>query len=89
MRDSRFLCMDNSLIAEAVSSFCAPPVSSNARTGLISPSSELLDKEEEDGDLRGGEDDDCWGGEEGYFPYPLGDSPLPLGPGFDEGIISP
>jgi hypothetical protein len=51
LRGSKFLKMDDSLIAEAVSSFSAPLVSSGAVTDLVGPSSELVDSEEEDEDF--------------------------------------
>jgi hypothetical protein len=79
LRGSRFLKMDDSLIVEVVSSFSAPPISSGAGKELVGPSSELVDSEEEDEDFWGVEDGDCWGGdgEDGDFPYPLGDFPPP------------
>lgn len=63
-RGNKFLNLDNSLIAEAVSSFCALLVSSVV-VGF-GPSSKLVVSEEEDGGF--------WDGEDIYFPYPLGDS---------------
>ena len=77
MRDNIFLKVDDSLIAKKVLVFSGPPVSSSAVTGLVQsqkwpigfcPSSELVDNEEQDIYL--------WGGD-GDFPYPLGDFPLP------------
>ena len=74
MRDSKFLKVDDNLIAEAMSVFSAPPVSFGAVTCLVqsqkwpigfSPSLELVNSEEEDKDFKGGEDK--------YYPYPLGD----------------
>jgi hypothetical protein len=47
--------MDKSLIAKAVSSLCALPVSSGVVTDLVGPS-ELVDSEEEDEDFWGVED---------------------------------
>ena len=76
MRDNRFLKVDNSLITEAVSALSAPSISSGVATDLIhslklligfSPSLELVDSGEEDGDF--------WGGEDGDFPCPLSDFP--------------
>ena len=64
MRDSRFLKMDDSLIAVAELAFNTLLVCSDAVIGLVSPSSELLDSEEEYCGF--------WGGE-GEVPYPLGD----------------
>lgn len=57
-RGCRFLKMDDRLIAEAVSSFSAPLASSGVVTGLVNPSSKLLDSEEDD-DLWGEKDDVC------------------------------
>jgi hypothetical protein len=51
LRGSRFLRMDDRLIAEAISSFSAPLASSGVVTGLVNQSSELLDSEEEDDDF--------------------------------------
>jgi hypothetical protein len=67
-------------------SFSVPPVSSGEMTNLVGPSLELVDSEEDDRDFWGVEDGECWGGdgEEGDFPYPLGDSPChPFGLRFD------
>jgi hypothetical protein len=50
MRDEIFLKMDDSLIANAMSSFSAPTGSSGVVTCLVSPL-ELVDSEEEDEDL--------------------------------------
>ena len=72
MRDNKFLKMDNSLIADAVSSFSAPIGSSSAVTCLVSPL-ELVHSKEEDEDFWGGEDGDFWGEEDGEFLYLLGD----------------
>jgi hypothetical protein len=49
MRDSRFLKMDNSLIAVAVLAFNTLLVCSGVVIGLVSPSSELVDSEEDCG----------------------------------------
>jgi hypothetical protein len=77
LRGSKFLKLDDSLIAEAVSSFNASPASSGVVKGLVGPSSELVDSEAEDDDLWGVEDGVCWGGvgKDGDFPYLLGDFP--------------
>jgi hypothetical protein len=75
MRDNRFLKVDNSLIAEAMSALSVPSISSGVVTDLVhspklsigfSPSLKLVDS---------GEDGDFWGGEDGDFPYPLNDFP--------------
>jgi hypothetical protein len=72
LRGSRFLKMDDCLIVEAVSSFSAPLASSGVVTGLVDPSLELLDSEEEDDDFWGVKDDVCWGGDgEDEDPYLL------------------
>jgi hypothetical protein len=72
LRGSRFLKMDDRMIAEAVSSFSVPLASSRVVTGLVDPSSKLLDSEEEDDDFWGVEDEVCWGGdEEDGDPYLL------------------
>jgi hypothetical protein len=63
-RGSRFLKMDNPMIAEAVSSFSVPLASSRVELGLADPSSKLMDGEEKDDDFWGVEDDVCWGGDE-------------------------
>jgi hypothetical protein len=74
LRGSRFLKMDDSLIADAVSSFNPPPASSGVVTGLVSLSSKLVDSEEEDDDFWGVEDRVCWGGDgDDGDPYLLGD----------------
>jgi hypothetical protein len=79
VRDNRFLKVDNSLIAEAMSALSVMSISSGVVIDLVhslklsvgfSQSSKLVDSGEEDGDF--------WGGEDGDFPYPLSDFPLPL-----------
>lgn len=57
LRRSRFLKIDDRLIAEAISSFSAPLASSGLATGMVDPSSELLDSKKEDADFWNVEDD--------------------------------